>query len=215
MLAPVESELRKRFHTSGDEPEQRQLPAEFRRGAETGAVRSTGVEHSLLVLSLIFFSLAFFVPFLSKPFASQKNIALRAGAFETGEALGIVTYMDDFSETSGSQRKDLFGWGALDLVSRASQALAPHLQKCRAQLNVAKQGLAFRFDVKIDVKKPGFVVHGLVSGQEDEPEMATCLRDTINTLSIADFASLRDVAPKSYKLRLGVALAHGTDGGVP
>jgi len=75
--------------------------------------------------------------------------------------------------------------------------------------------LTFRFDVKIDVKKPGFVVHGLLNGQEDEPEMATCLRDTINTLAIADFAALREVPPKSYKLRLGVALAHGADGGVP
>lgn len=214
MLAPVESELRNRFHTLVDEG-QDELPEEFRKGAGLVARRHGGVEHSLLVLSLIFFSLAFFLPFLSRPFSTQKNFVMRAGSFEMGEALGIVTYMDDFSEASGSQRKDLFGWGALDLISRASQALAPHLQKCRTQLNVSRQGLSFRFDVKVDVQRPGFVVSGFVGGHENESEMATCLRDKINTLVISDFASLRDVPPKHYKLRLGVSLAHGTDGGVP
>jgi len=123
MLGPVESELRNRFQWSVSLTRPGELPSEFGSIVETVPVRSAGVEHSLLVLSLIFFSVAFFVPFLSRPFSTQKNVALRAGSFETGEALGIVTYMDDFSETSGSQRKDLFGWGALDLVSRASQAL--------------------------------------------------------------------------------------------
>jgi hypothetical protein len=160
------------------------------------------------------FLTGFFTPFFSKPFLSSTP-ALRAVSLDGAEAMGFVTFMDVLEENSGNQMKDVFGWGGLDLVSRASQALAPHLQACRAQLQGPPAGLSFRFDVKVDVNKPGFTVSGLLDGAEREPAMATCLRDKINSLAIADFKTLRSAAPKSYKLRLGVQMAHGADGGAP
>lgn len=197
-----------------EDADAQRVPPEF-SGIVYGFERHRGgVEYSLLTFATLSFAAASLIPFFSHPFV-QRDFALRANSLEPGEGLGFVTFMDTFEDTSGLQMKDMFGWGALDLVSRASQALAPHLQACRAQLQGSASGLVFRFDVKVDVNKPGFSVNGLLEGAEREPAMAGCLRDKINTLAISDFSNLRAASPKSYKLRLGVQMAHGSDGGAP
>ena len=63
--------------------------------------------------------------------------------------------------------------------------------------------------------RPGFVVHGLMDGSESEPDVASCLRDKINSLVIKEFGQLRAAAPKSYKLYLAVRMSHGSDGSNP
>jgi hypothetical protein len=190
------------------------LPREFSALTSVSTRQPFSVEKSLFVVSAMVFLTGVFTPFFSKPFLPG-GPALRALTLDSGETMGFVTFMDALEEKSGNQMKDVFGWGGLDLVSRASQALAPHLQACRAQLQGSPTGLSFRFDVKVDVNKPGFTVSGLLDGAEREPAMASCLRDKINALAIADFKTLRAAAPKSYKLRLGVQMAHGADGGAP
>ena len=202
--------IRRRIELEDADAER--VPSEF-SGIVPGLVRPRiGVEYSLLTFATLSFAAASLVPFLSNPFV-QKNVAMRANSLEHGEAMGLVTFMDMLEDTTGSQMKDMFGWGALDLVSRASQALAPHLQACRARLQGTANGLMFRFDVKVDVKKPGFEVNGLLDGAEREPAVATCLRDKINSLTISEFSNLRAASPGSYKLRLGVQMSHGSDGG--
>ncbi|MBM3382375.1 MAG: hypothetical protein FJY29_08035 [Betaproteobacteria bacterium] len=197
-----------------DETQLCLLPREFTGLASVSSRQPVNAESSVFFISALVFLTGFFTPFFTQPFLSDAP-ALRAVSLAGGEAMGFVTFMDALEENSGAQMKDVFGWGGLDLVSRASQALAPHLQACRAQLQGSASGLSFRFDVKVDVNKPGFTVSGLLDGAEREPAMATCLRDKINSLAIADFKTLRSAAPKSYKLRLGVQMAHGADGGAP
>ncbi|NBO37619.1 hypothetical protein EBU99_03450 [bacterium] len=190
------------------------LPKEFHSLVQVGRDVSTTLENWLLIFSLLCVSAGALFPFFSTPL-TRSQVALRASSLENSEALGFVTFLGEIEDLSGSKSKDMFGWGALDLVSRASQALAPYLQTCRAQVQGDPKGLSFRFDVKIDVKKPGFTVNGLLDGQDKEPAVATCLRDKINGLVISDFANLRAAPPKSYRMRLSVDMAHGSDGGVP
>jgi hypothetical protein len=179
------------------------------------------IDHSrpqaVMVLAVVVISAVVYFPFFMQPFKSR-NYSFGAGPLNLDDpALGVVSYLADVEDLSDSKMKDMFGWGGLDLIQRASQSLAPFLQNCRArtQSPVLRAGMTFNFDVKIDVKKPGFAVTGILSGHDLEPDVATCLRDKINNLQISDFASLRAAKPKSYKLRLGVQLAHGADGGVP
>lgn len=193
-----------------------ELPPEFRAQIKRYMRRRTDLSDRLFSVATVFFGAIVFLPFLTKPF-STGSFALKANSLERPEALGFVTFLGDVEDLSDSKMKDMFGWGGLDLIYRASQALAPHLQNCRAQLQSANisAGFTFRFDIKVDVKKPGFNVTGLLDGQDTEPDVATCLRDKINALQISDFAKLRAAQPKTYKLRLGVQLAHGADGGAP
>ena len=192
------------------------VPSEFVgviRSERSDALRT--VEYWLLFWGSLAFVIGCLVHFLTRPFLPS-GAAFRALPLESSESIGIVTYLDSFEEKSGSKMKDIFGWGGLDLISRASQALAPHLQSCRTHLSgVARANMQLRFDVKVMVNKPGFKVTGLLEGADQEPVMASCLRDKIEGLSIADFANLRAAAPKAYKLRIGVQMAHGSDGGAP
>lgn len=216
MLPMDENRDPKRLEIQSGENAPQGVPEEFNPTHFSLRPRQPhAIEYSLLTWASVVFTFGALIPFFSKPFF-HSPVALRATSLEGGEALGFVTFMESFEETSGSKMKDVFGWGALDLVSRASEALAPHLQACRARLeNEAGGKLSFRFDVKVEVAKPGFVVNGLLEGADREPAMAACLRDKINNLKIGDFAHLRSAPPKSYKLRLGVQMAHGADGGAP
>lgn len=206
----------KRDQHDGNDSALKALPGEFRELVRRESSRSKHtIEFALLTWATLFFAAGCFSPFFLKPFLGS-SWSFRARTSESSEALGFVTYLDSLEENSGSKMKEIFGWGGLEVVSRASQALAPHLQPCRAQLQeAARAHLTIRFDVKVDVTKPGFRVNGLLEGVEREPAVVTCLRDKIDGLAIPDFGSLRSVAPKSYKLRLGVQLAHGADGGAP
>lgn len=193
-----------------------EIPPEFRLQIKRYMRRRTDVTDRIFALATMFFGGLVLLPFLTSPF-STRGFTLKANSLERTEALGFVTFLGDVEDLSNSKMKDMFGWGGLDLIYRASQALAPHLQNCRAQLQATNvsAGFTFRFDVKVDVNKPGFNVTGLLDGQDTEPEVATCLRDKINGLQITDFSKLRAAQPKTYKLRLGVQLAHGADGGAP
>ncbi|MEY3901490.1 MAG: hypothetical protein RL189_796 [Pseudomonadota bacterium] len=171
---------------------------------------------TLLLFALLCLTTAVLSPFFMTPF-SYSQVRMRASPLETRDGLGFVTYLSDVQDMSGERMKRMFGWGGLDLVSRAAQALAPHLQKCRALIQPAGKSndAIFKFSVLVDVAKPGFTVSQLLEGHEADPDTATCLRDRINGLEIADFAQLRAAEPKNYKLHLGVQLAHGSDGGSP
>lgn len=171
---------------------------------------------TLLLFALLCLTAAVLSPFFMTPF-SYSQVRMRASPLETRDGLGFVTYLSDVQDMSGERMKRMFGWGGLDLISRAAQALAPHLQKCRALIQTAGKSndAIFKFAVLVDVAKPGFTVSQLLEGHEDDSDTATCLRDRINGLEIADFAQLRAAEPKNYRLHLGVQLAHGSDGGSP
>lgn len=192
------------------------IPEEYKLCTVRALRQMPDLADRIFTFALICTAAAAFLPFFMTPF-SKSVFRMRASPLEGQEGLGFVTFLGDVEDLSGAKTKDMFGWGGLDLVYRAGQALAPQLQSCRANLRSTQPspGFAFRFDAKVDVAKPGFVITGLIDGQDVEPEVATCLRDKINSLQIADFANLRAASPKSYKLRLGVQLAHGSDGGAP
>lgn len=193
-----------------------EMPGEFRACAVRELRQSSDKVDTLLLLALLCSTVASLSPFFMTPF-THGRLSLRASPLESRDGLGFVTYLSDVQDLSGEKMKRMFGWGGLDLVSRAAQALAPHLQKCRALLQPAGKSndSIFKFAVLVDVAKPGFTVSQLIDGHETDPDTATCLRDRINGLEIADFANLRAAEPKSYKLHLGVQLAHGSDGGSP
>jgi hypothetical protein len=192
-----------------------QVPEEF-RNAGVGETQSKGrVETSLLTVSVIAVSVAFFSPFFTQPFKNS-SFQLRATSLNSARpSSGFVSYMENFEDFQENRLKNLFGWGGLDVVSQASQGMALDLSACRVRLRNEAAQQFFRFDVKVDVVRPGFVVHGLLDGAESEPDVATCLRDKINSLVIKEFRQLRAAAPKSYKLRLAVRLSHGSDGSTP
>ncbi|MFZ9519515.1 MAG: hypothetical protein ACO3A4_03465 [Silvanigrellaceae bacterium] len=202
--------------TRQDEDDFQHLPLEFRASTKRYMRFTSDTSDRLLALSTVCVAASGFLPFLVGPFANPE-LKFKAASLENPDGLGFVSFLKDVEDLSDSKMKDMFGWGGLDLISRASEALAPHLQNCRAQLqsNNPHGNMTFSFDVKIDVSKPGFEVSGLLGGHETEAVAATCLRDKINSLQIADFGRLRAPKPKSYKLRLGVQLAHGADGGSP
>ncbi|NBW80508.1 hypothetical protein EBR21_02025 [bacterium] len=202
--------------TRHNEDDFRHLPQEYRANTKRYMRFTSDTADRLLAVSTVCVAASAFLPFLVGPFATT-GVRLRAAALDKPDGLGFVTFLKDVEDLSDSQMKDMFGWGGLDLISRASEALAPHLQNCRAQLQSSSPsaGTIFSFDVKIDVQKPGFEVSGLLGGHESEADVAVCLRDKINSMQIADFGKLRSAKPKSYKLRLGVQLAHGADGGAP
>jgi hypothetical protein len=198
------------------EDDFRHLPQEYRASTRRYMRFNSDTADRLLAISTVCVAASAFLPFLVGPFA-MPGVRLKAAALDKPDGLGFVTFLKDVEDLSDSRTKDVFGWGGLDLISRASEALAPHLQNCRAQLqsSAPASGMTFSFDVKVDVQKPGFEVSGLLGGHETEADVATCLRDKINNLQIADFGKLRAAKAKSYKLRLGVQLAHGADGGAP
>lgn len=192
------------------------LPNEFLIGTQQSPNSSFSDVDQWLCFATFGFVATALLPFFLSPFSSSR-LHLKAVSLTPSEGLGFVSFLDRVDDLSGNRAKDMFGWGGLDVVYRASQALAPHLQNCRAQIqnqNVPA-GLTFHFDVKIDVKRPGFLVTGLLAGHETEPNAATCLRDTINGLQIGSFSTLRSAPTKSYKLDLGIQLSHGSDGGAP
>jgi hypothetical protein len=194
----------------------KELPPEFRLNIRRYMRRKTNTSDKLYSCAAVFLAMVCFTPFFASPFL-RAGSKLSAKSLESAEALGFVTFLGDVEDLSDSKMKDMFGWGGLELIYRASEALAPHLQNCRAQVQSAKlpATFTFRFDVKIDVSKPGFNISGLLDGQDTEPDAATCLRDKINALQIPDFSRLRAAPVKAYKMRLGVQLAHGADGGAP
>ena len=198
------------------EDDYKELPREFHPNIRRHMRRKTNTLDKLYSCAAVFFAFVCFTPFLASPFL-RPVAQLKAKSLEAPEALGFVSFLSGVEDLSESKMKDMFGWGSMELIFRASEALAPHLQNCRARMQSANPPatFTFRFDIKIDVSKPGFNITGLIDGQDTEPDTAACLRDKINGLRIPDFSRLRAAPDKSYKMRLGVQLAHGADGGAP
>jgi hypothetical protein len=198
------------------EDSYKHIPAEFRSNTGRYMRRRTGVSDKLYSCAVICFGIVCLTPFFVGPFV-RSPAKFNAKSLETPDGLGFVSFLGGVEDLSESKMKDMFGWGSMELIYRASEALAPHLQNCRARLQSSNlpATFTFRFDAKIDVAKPGFNISGLLDGQEAEPDAAACLRDKINALQIPDFSRLRATHPKLYKMRLGVQLAHGSDGGAP
>lgn len=211
MLNESEKQSLERQKSAQSEPAWQGVPDEFRRVGPEGVRGKGRVENSLFTLSVLVFAGALFSPFLTQPF-QKSNFQLRATSLNSGVSAGFVSYMETIEDYQESRLKNVFGWGGLDVVSQASQGMALELSACRAQLRNTASQQFFRFDVKVDVKRPGFVVHGLLDGADSEPDVATCLRDKINSIVIKEFGQLRSAAPKTYKLRLAVRMSHGADG---
>lgn len=215
MLNEKEKLSIQRQQDAREESDWNQIPVEFKSVVTAQQETKGRVENSILTVSVIVLTAAFLGPFFTQPFQNS-DFQLRATTLNpSGPTSGFVSYMEKFEDFQENRLKNLFGWGGLDVVSQASQGMALELNGCRAQLrNEAKQQY-FRFDVKVDVVRPGFVVNGLIGGQDSEPDVAACLRDKINTLTIKEFRQLRAAAPKSYKLSLAVRVSHGSDGSNP
>lgn len=215
MLNENEKQSLQRQKEAREASEWASLPAEFRQASSAQSQVHGRVEHSILTLSVLALAAALFSPFLTQPFRSS-SFQLRATTLNSaGSSSGFVSYMETVEDFQESRLKNLFGWGGLDVVSQASQGMALQLSSCRAQLRNAAAQQFFRFDVKVDVVRPGFVVSGLLDGADREPDVATCLRDKIESVVIKEFRQLRAAPPNTYKLRLAVRMSHGSDGSNP
>jgi len=215
MLNENEKQRLQRQKDARDEVDWMMIPKEFRSAGLQERQPHGRVETSILTFSVIALSAAVFSPFFTQPFQNA-GFQLRATSLDPSRpSSGFVSYMEKFEDFQESRLKNLFGWGGLDVVSQASQGMALELSACRVQLRNPASQQFFRFDVKVDVVRPGFVVNGLLDGAENEPDVATCLRDKINSLVIKEFGQLRSAAPKSYRLSLAVRMSHGSDGSNP
>jgi len=215
MLNEKEKQSLQRQQDAREEIDWTQIPAEFMPVVISQKEAKGRVENSILTVSVIVLTAAFLGPFFTQPFQTS-DFQLRATTLDpSGPTSGFVSYMEKFEDFQENRLKNLFGWGGLDVVSQASQGMALELNSCRTQLRSEAKQQYFSFDVKVDVVRPGFVVSGLIDGADSESDVAKCLRDKINSLTIKEFRQLRAAAPNSYKLRLAVRVSHGSDGSNP
>ncbi len=136
-----------------------------------------------------------FAPQLKKESLSLKAVPLDAPS-------PFVSFLGEAEDLRRGGEKDLFGWGGMIEVSKAASELDKYLKNCRQYRKNPDD--AFRFDVKVDVKKSRFVVAGILQGMDKNEEMAACLRDRINDSRLARLRRLKEAPVDSYILKLEV-----------
>ena len=135
-------------------------------------------------------------------FLRSKNPLTSFSARTVDGPLSFVVFVSRLEDARNPESRSVFGWGGSARVSEAALQLAGEIHNCR-QYKIAGD-VPLQLDVKIDLKRPGFKVVGLLAGADKNPAMSMCVRDKINAAPSPVLADLKAVEDDLYRLVLEV-----------